>query len=48
MTPEVNVEKCDAYPQEEFRFKILHSAFLIKKYVKYLKRGYPTKFVDST
>jgi hypothetical protein len=29
-------------PQEGFLFKIFHSVSLIKKYVKYLKRGYPT------
>jgi transposase len=35
----------------EFLFKILHSvAFLIKNYVKSLKRGYPnpTEYADST
>jgi hypothetical protein len=28
--------------------KIVHSASRIKNYVKYLKRGYPTEFADST
>jgi hypothetical protein len=37
-----------AYPQEDFLFKILHSASLIKKYIHYLKRGYPAEFAVST
>jgi hypothetical protein len=52
------LKNCVAYPQEDFYLKyiigLLDGSKLIKtkiiknKYVKYLKRGYPTEFADST
>jgi hypothetical protein len=35
-------------PQEDFLFKIINSASLIKKYVNYLKTARSTEFADST
>jgi hypothetical protein len=34
--------------QEDFLFEILYSVSLIKKFVEYNKRRYPTEFADST
>jgi hypothetical protein len=49
------VKKCVAYPEEKILFKIglllgsklIKTKIIIKKYEKYFKKGYPTKFADS-
>jgi hypothetical protein len=40
MTEDKNTkEKCVAYPQDDFLFKILHSTSLTKKYVSLMTRN---------
>jgi hypothetical protein len=43
-------KKCLVYHQDDFLFKIqlIKTKIIIEKYVRNLKKGYPTEFADST